>query len=286
MRRSFTGAVAVTLVLVANVLSSLSQVARAEVLSAWAWQAQRKAAPSLAAVSGIPSGDLAVAWIGQPDKITYLGIKTAQPDTLKGASVQLEVDTAAPNIDVEGAQIRACLVVLEWEYAEPIAWDAKPPTICDTSVAGRYDAPTSSFTFALDSLAAAIASPTVQGISIEPVDAPASSFQVVFKPDIKLMLAPRAPGSESPRLPSDPSIGEPVEPTTPAGDVYAAPPVSSTSPDVTPSSALNTSSGARQDDERPVSLTAVYVMLIVLAGLVLGGRVLAQLLSARREDER
>jgi hypothetical protein len=279
--------ITVCAVLAGVLLFSLAPVVRAEVLSAWAWQAQRKAAPSLLALSGIPAGDLAVAWVGQPDKITYLGIKTAQANTLRDASLQLDVDTAAPNIDVEGAQLRACLVVLEWEYAEPMGWDARPPTICETSVPGRFDAPSSSFSFSLDPLAAPLASPSVHGISIEPVEAAASSFQVVFKPDIKLTLAAPTSGAQSPRLPSDPTpIEEPVEPTTDAGNVYSSPPaVSNPTPDGASSSALAVA-GPRRADGRPVTLTGVYAMLIVLAGLALGGRVLAQILRTRREDER
>lgn len=272
--------------LLAGILLSSTPVARADVPAAWAWQAQRRAAPSLAAASGVPSGDLAVAWLGQPDKITYLGIKASEPNTLTGASLQLEVDEAAPNVDIEGAQVHACLVLLEWEYAEPMGWDAKPPTACDIPVPGRFDAP-STFTFALDPLAAALASPSVRGISIEPAETPASSFQVVFKPDIKLLLASGPSGGSQPApIPVETAPKAESGPPIAAGQQYSPPTTDSATPpdDATPSSALTVSGGQRRDDGRPVSLTGVYVMLIVLAGLALGGRVLAQVLRSRRDE--
>lgn len=64
----------------------------------WAWQAQHSGTPGLGSASGIPAGDLAVAWLGQPDKLTYLGVGGPGVGPLTGATLELVVDPAAPNL--------------------------------------------------------------------------------------------------------------------------------------------------------------------------------------------
>jgi hypothetical protein len=249
----------------------------------WAWQVQRKGAPALGAVSGIPSGDLAVAWLGQPDKMSYLGIGGAGSASLTGATLELPVDPDAPNLQAEGAQIRACLIVLEWEPAAPMPWDGKPPTVCDTSAPGRYDASSEVFAFDLDPMADALASAAVHGISIEPVESPQSSFQVAFKAEsIQLRLpAPRSgPTTEAP-APAPVAVGEELAAYAPQPP---GPQVSPPARTVPPSTAVAAAAPPRTS-QRPVSLSAVYAMLALLAGLALGGRVVANVLRSKREDE-
>lgn len=85
----------------------------ATIVQGWAWQLQRKGAPSLGSVSGIPPGGFAVAFLGQPDKLSYLGLGGAGSRSLAGATLELAMDTDAPNIEPAAAQMRACLIVLE-----------------------------------------------------------------------------------------------------------------------------------------------------------------------------
>lgn len=263
----------------------------ADVRAGWAWQAQRNTAPPLGPVSGVPSGDLAVAWLGQPDKLTYLGIGGAGSRSLAGATLELAVDQDAPNLGAETAQMRACVIVLSWEPAEPMGWDVKPPTVCDSSAPGRYNASGGAFAFDLGPLANALASAAVHGISIEPAESPSSSFQVVFKggDGIRLTFAaqPSAQTNDDLAPAPIPVAGEDLEAYAPTENPGASVPVG-TAPVQTPappSSALAVAEPPRSK-ERPVSLSAVYAMLALLAGLALGGRVIAYVLRSKREDER
>lgn len=263
----------------------------ADVRAGWAWQAQRNAAPNLGAVSGIPAGDLAVAWFGQPDKLALLGIGGAGTPSFAGATLVLAMDPDGPNLETEAAQIRACVIVLPWEPAAPMAWDAKPATVCDDSAPGRYDASADAFTFALGPLADALASAAVHGISIEPVDAPDGPFQVVFKGGDGVALRLATPPSaqthpDAVPAPDTVEVGSDLEDYAPPQEFRASVPVGSSPVQNAPppSSALAVAAPPRSES-RPVSLSAVYGMLALLAGLTLGGRVVAYVLRSRREDE-
>jgi hypothetical protein len=263
-------------------------VGHAAIAAGWAWQAQRNAAPSLGPASGIPAGDVAVAWFGQPDKVAYIGIGGAGSRSLRGATLELTVDTGAPNFGVEGAQIRACVIVLAWEPAAPMGWDARPPTVCDGSPTGSYNAAANTFAFRLDALADALASAAVYGISVEPAEAPRSAFQVVFKAgdEIRLRLAAPAPPAYSP---SEPARAPAPEPVVEGSELEAfAPPVPdrpSTPEPAAPAPAALAVAAPPRPAERPVNLSAVYGMVALFGGLALGGRVLAYMLRSKREDE-
>lgn len=282
-RRRFAAAAVLSWIVV---LASAS-AGHAEIRTGWAWQAQRNAAPSLGPVSGIPPGDLAVAWLGQPDKLAYLGIGGLGSGSFAGSTLELAVDSDATNLDVEGAQLRACLIVLEWEPAEPMAWDGKPPTVCETSAPGRYETSAEAFAFDLNPMADALASAAVHGISIEPAESPESSFQVVFKAGgIRLRVpAPQSgpTNGATPPAPEPVITGEELEAFAPTEARVPQP-----SPRPQPTSRAPTAVAAatqRRDESRPVSLSAVYGMVALFAGLALGGRVVAYVLRSRREDE-
>lgn len=262
--------------------------AHAEVRAGWAWQAQRGAAPSLGPASGVPSGDLAVAWFGQPDKLTYVGIGGAGSRSLRGATLELSVDPDASNLDAAGAQIRACVIASSWEPAAPMGWDTKPLTVCDGSPDGVYSAQANSFAFRLDRMADALASAAVHGISIEPVEEPGAPFQVVFKgaAEIRLRLPPPPP-TQTAEAPAPAP-----EPVAEGGDLEAYAPDAAPVPDGPPPSQSSESAPAAlpvaaqpRPASRPVTLSAIYGMVAAFAGLALGGRVLAYLLRSRREDK-
>lgn len=151
--------------------------ARAKMPQAWAWQAQRAGFPSLGDVSGVPAKDLAVAWFGARDKLTYLGIGKR---SLKGATLLLKIDEDASNVNVDEAELQGCVILQQWKPAKPMAWDEKPLTDCDRAATASYDESTNAFLLDLTPLAQA-SSPRTHGVSIEPVEEPKSHFQVVLK---------------------------------------------------------------------------------------------------------
>ena len=167
--------------------------AGATLAQGWAWQEQRTATPGLGTASGIPAGDLAVAWFGQPDKLTYLAAELqTDAGSLAGAVLELTIDPSAPNLRADAAQLRACAVVGAWGPGAPMAWDARPATVCDAASDGSYDAATAAFHFDLTPLAAALSAPDTRGISIEPAKEPSAPFQVVFKgADAVVCMNPR-----------------------------------------------------------------------------------------------
>jgi hypothetical protein len=249
----------------------------------WAWQVQRSQLPSLGAFSGVPSGEFAVAWFGQPDKIAYLGIGGVGLEALRATDLVLAVDPDAPNASIETADIRACLILSEWEPTEPIAWDVKPTTLCDRAVEGVYDGEAGAFRFKLTALGEGLSSPDVQGISIEPAESPAEGFQVIFE-GVRLEVQARAEARAA-RGPRAPIHGEAEAPA--AAEPYAATSVRPSSDETAlsvasapPTEAPRTSRG------RPVSMSGVYAALAALAVVLLVGRALAGGVFTSRDTER
>lgn len=163
---------------------------------AWAWQAQRGGLPDVGEASGVPKNDLAVAFLGQRDKLTYLGVHGR---SLRGANLVLEVDAeASSNLNMEEAELQACVIVQRWEPASPMAWDQKPLTDCDGAAPGKYHKRTKTFSFDLTRLARALSSAAVFGLSIEPVEQPERPFQIAFKGGRSVKIKePSAPRSET-----------------------------------------------------------------------------------------
>ncbi|MGH8973887.1 MAG: hypothetical protein ACRD0C_11875 [Acidimicrobiia bacterium] len=286
----------------------------------WAWEVQRGRTPNLGIAGGIPPGDLPVAWLGQPDKLAYLGLGVGA-GSLTHATLELTVDQAAPNLRVETAELRACVIVTSWAPGEPMAWDARPRTACDGAAGGRYDASAGTVRFELAAMADALSGTGAQGLAIEPAKAPSGPFQVVFKGAEAVTVRP---GEDSAPLVPEPEVGLPLEggaagaggatevsslapaampepsdrPATagPAASfalsepvtvlpfstesAYAAGPAGPTSvPAHAPALATQAKAPspvtAPAAPGRPFGLTGVYAVLVVLATLPVGGRLLA-----------
>lgn len=215
---------------------------------------------------------------------------------------------------MHAAELRACVIVEPWEPGEPMAWDAKPGTVCDPGAGGAYDPSTATFRFDLTPVAGALSSGGGYGISIEPVEAPTGPFQVVFKGAEAVTLRlpeaagpatppsgspapegpapvgapaePPAPGAASPS--SDPLAASPTAPAPDAGATFAFPgpsadlvvdagpiPPPQSPPEAPPPVAAAPAAAPAAGRAPSYSLTAVYGMLMALAALPLGGRVLA-----------
>lgn len=249
----------------------------------WAWQVQRSQFPSLGALSGVPSGEFAVAWFAQPDKIAYLGIGGPAYDSHRATALEVAVDPEAPNLGVETAAIRLCLILSEWEPAEPIPWDLKPTTLCDQAAEGTYDADASAFRFELAALGEALSSAAVQGVSIEPAESPAGAFQVVFK-DLRIVMAAREQTSDGLEV-QPPSRNRAAE-TGSEAEAYPA----AAAPSSPEQASLSVTRAGPEESPpprtgRPISMAGVYAGLSALAILLLVGRALAQGGLSSKENE-
>lgn len=249
----------------------------------WAWQVQRSQIPSLAAVSGIPSGDIAVAWLGQADKLAYLDFG-AEP--LRGARLELIVDPDAPNEGLETATIRTCVIVSQWQSAEPMAWDTKPVTACHDGGKGSYDERAQAFRFNLTALAAALSSGGVHGVSIEPAEQQSAPFQVVFRGvgagGVRLQTASTSPTSVSE---STPDVRGAARRTAAGRGSEALHTVSMSAPDEEfVSATARPTPGPKPPTGRPFGMGGVYAAVAALAALPLIGRALASGLSRAREE--
>lgn len=146
----------------------------------WAWIAARSAASVPDTATGVPSGDVAVAWSAQPTKLAYVG--TPPVPNAGGVVLRLPVDARyAAGIGDNAAPLRACLVVTPWVAAQPMPWDGRPVTDCTLQAPGMWTPASREYRFDVTALAAAAdrGQPSF-GISVEPTPSPSTPFDAAF----------------------------------------------------------------------------------------------------------
>jgi hypothetical protein len=161
--------IALTLVVAAPGALADGSLTPKVVQSNWYWYHQAYAADGTGAEalpepSGVPKGDLAVAYTGgttsdstQPSKETYLAFDLSAIDpsaTVTSFTFTLKLDgpaqaQAAPPVLI------ACSPVRTWTNGEATTWFDKPVDDCSTAIAaaGKADATAGTYTFAVPSLA-------------------------------------------------------------------------------------------------------------------------------------
>lgn len=264
----------------------------------WAWRLQDGQAPSLSPVSGIREGQLPVAWSGEPDKLTYLGIAPREPDApTRLAGLTLEIDRDAHNVNLAEARLIACSVTTEWQPAGPMAWEDRPDDGCDDAAEpGVFEGHADRFYFDMSALGPELHSPDTHGLVIAPhPGSGATAFQVVFRSardggaifTTDSRAAPAPAPTPSPVLPASrtatptpPAAEPPQAGLRPAPAVETVPTPGPSRPLVaetdtnatlprTPASPAPVASAAR---ERTVSLSGVYLALAALGSLGVLGR--------------
>jgi hypothetical protein len=177
--------------------------------------------------SGVPSGDLSVAFTGgsildatQPSKETYLAFD------LSGIDPAATVTSFTFTVTLDGpAQVKstppvliACAPVREWNNGSATPWAQKPIDDCSTAIAatGKFDTKTSSYSFAIPSLAQSWLGGVNTGVAIrhDPVKQKAP-FQLNFTgpATVKSSLAYAAPATTT-SLPSDTTANTPPASST------------------------------------------------------------------------
>jgi hypothetical protein len=198
------------------------------VQSNWYWYHQADAADGTGAEalpepSGVPSGDLSVAYTGgttsdqtQPSKETYLAFDLSGIDplaTVSSFTFTLTLDGPA-QIKATPPVLIACAPVRTWSNGEGTSWFDKPVDDCTTAIAaeGKPDAKAGTYTFAIPSLAQKWVAGTNTGVAIrqDPTKQKAP-FQLNFKgaATVKASLAYLPPVAAPPAPPTTPQ-------TTPA----------------------------------------------------------------------
>jgi hypothetical protein len=175
------------------------------VQSNWYWYHQTYAADGTGLEtapepSGVPKGDLAVAYTGgttsdstQPSKETYLAFDLSAIDpasSVTSFSFTLTLDGAAQLKTTPPALI-ACSPVRTWSNGDGTSWFDKPTDDCSTAVAapGKVDTKTGTYTFDIPSLAQSWLAGVNTGVAIRQDPDPkkqSTPFQLNFQGPAKV----------------------------------------------------------------------------------------------------
>lgn len=260
------------------------------VAEAWAWRLQETATPSLAPASGIRDGQLPVAWFGQDDKLSYLSV-APPPDADGRLSLTVAVDDSEVNLNVEQADLIACVVNATVPAESPVPWQEQPERNCDTSARGVYQPATTDFYFDLGPLVPDLAAPGATGIVIAPdPTTDVAAFQVVFRSAVSggaqlRYEAAVAPGTEATEsagaLPAtgSPSIALPR--SSPQVATPLRPEAAGTAPSVVPPAAAGSAPGPAVTDTAAGPPLPVDSRRASFASFYNGMAALALLLAAR-----
>lgn len=282
----------------------------------WSQQVSGEAAPGVTypgtvpqSASGVPAGDLAVAYAGKtenrpdgtkesiPDKETYLAwdvYVVPEGSTVNSFTFSMVVDPEGKNLELPPANpqvapprggvppIVACAALSGFGAGEGDSFASKPKDDCTDQVYGVYDATKQTYTFD----ATVYAQDWVDGkdnfgLAIRPLDDEDDPFQVVFKgaATVVTTLDFTPPEEEvveedEEPLPVDTGIAEPPVTDNGTGFVPAPQPEPQAPPAPKPTVAPTRRAPATNVAARPVSVDAgigAEFWLAMLAGvLVLG----------------
>ncbi|MCU1589139.1 MAG: hypothetical protein JWP11_395, partial [Frankiales bacterium] len=182
------------------------------------------AAPDQA--SGVPDGDLGVAYTNDVDKVAALnfGLQSI-PD---GASVTkfsfvMPLDATASNLSAAEAKITACPAIAPFDPAiGPTALSKAPAQAANICVDGKYDATAKTYTFDIASAADdwAAGAPT-NGVVIRPKLGESTQFNYAFQGINAIKVIAEYSSAATPVV-APPAPAAPVD----AGTGFAAPPSS------------------------------------------------------------
>jgi hypothetical protein len=186
--------------------------------------------------SGVPSGDLAVAWVDtsstEPNKETYLAFdQNALTSVSKVSSFKLTVflDSASPQVQTTPPLLIACLPQRLWNNGDGDDVANKPTDDCSNAAKGRYDTKAKSYSFTITKYAQAWVDDVNTGVAIRQSPDQTTPFQLTFK-DGKAVRAAMAfvpvvvqrgpvsqpPAPQSPQQPAPP-VSQPVGSTGSGG---------------------------------------------------------------------
>jgi hypothetical protein len=227
--------IALTLVVAAPGALADGSLTPKVVQSNWYWYHQAYAADGTGAEalpepSGVPKGDLAVAYTGgttndttQPSKETYLAFDLSGIDpaaTVTSFTFTLKLDGAA-QLKAAPPVLIACSPVRTWSNGDGTTWFDKPVDDCGTAIAaaGKADATAGRYTFAVPSMAQHWLGDVNTGVAIrqDPANQKAP-FQLNFG----------GPATVTAKLVYVPSVSTPGEPPPPI--TVAAPALSGSAP--------------------------------------------------------
>ncbi|MFL6238724.1 MAG: DNRLRE domain-containing protein [Actinomycetes bacterium] len=230
-------AVAPALVFTAPRAADADASGRAPVLqSNWFWYHQAEAGDgtgleTLPEPSGVPSGDLAVAYTGgttddstQPSKETFLAFSlgSAKPgSSVTAFTLTLTVDNT-PVVASAAPKLVACLPDRTWNNGAGASWSTKPSEQCGTAIAaaGKFDQTNNAYTFTMPALAQSWVDGSNTGVAIRPDAASKTPFQLNFKGagTVKASFSYLSPVPTTDTIPLAPAPA-PAPPPAPAGSV-------------------------------------------------------------------